>query len=142
MVHYPVVNGKPGRRSETPLSVMVHNNEPYRVEVNVKGNRIVTSFEGQEVDSWTDKTLAKGGVGFFSEAEEKARLYWVRLAANDDLWGHVCAYVAGAAGRPASAQVQYPHAPGRDPLPGGPEAPAALAASLGFRRRRRTEHWD
>jgi hypothetical protein len=74
---------------------MVHNNTPYHVSVEVKGNRVITSIEGQEVDRWVDDTLASGGVGFFSEPGERARLYWMKLAANDDLLGKICAYLTG-----------------------------------------------
>jgi hypothetical protein len=84
MVHYPVVGGKQGHKTEVPLSIMVHNNTAYHVAVQVKGNRFVTSIEGQEVDTWTDDTLASGGVGFFSEAGERARLYWMKVSRNDD----------------------------------------------------------
>ncbi len=95
MVHYPVVGGKPGRKTEVPLSVMVHNRTPYHVAVHVRGNRFTTSIEGQEVDSWTDDALASGGVGFFSEAGESARLYWMKVSRNDDWLGRVCAFLSG-----------------------------------------------
>jgi hypothetical protein len=106
MVHYPVVGGKQGTRVEVPLSVMVHNDTPYHVAVEVKGNRVVTSIEGQEVDRWIDDTLTSGGVGFFSEPDERARLYWMRLAANDDFLGKICAYLSGGSqeGSPTTAQ--------------------------------------
>ncbi|MEI9976845.1 MAG: hypothetical protein WDO73_35225 [Ignavibacteriota bacterium] len=67
MVHYAVVDGKKMQRVETPLSIMMHNNEPYHVAVDVRGNKVITSIEGQEVDSWTNDSLKVGGVGFFSE---------------------------------------------------------------------------
>jgi len=95
VVHYPVVGGKKGHKVEVPLSVMVHNDTAYHVAVEVRGNRVITSIEGQEVDRWTDDTLAHGGVGFFSEPGERARLYWMKLAANDDLLGRICAYLSG-----------------------------------------------
>ena len=122
MVHYTVLGGKQGRRVEIPLSVMVHNNEPYHVAVEVKGNRMVTSIEGQEIDSFTDNTLTSGGVGFFADAGEKARLYWMRVTANNDFVGRVCAYVAAALGQesPAAARLQTRRSPawasrGREP---------------------------
>jgi hypothetical protein len=76
--------------------VMFHNRTPYRVEVAVKGDRITTSIEGQTVDSWMDDTLVKGGVGFFAEAGERARIYWMKLSRNEDFLGRVCAYLAGS----------------------------------------------
>src|SRR5579872_1315769 len=51
LVKYSVIDGKKESRGETPLQVMMHNNQPYRVQVDVKGNTFVTSIEGQAVDS-------------------------------------------------------------------------------------------
>ncbi|MBZ5579476.1 MAG: hypothetical protein LAP40_23195 [Acidobacteriia bacterium] len=98
MVHYPVIEGKPGKKVEMPLSVMVHNDTPYHVAVEVKGSHYVASLEGQEVDEWTDDSLLAGGVGFFSEAGARARIYWMKVSKNDDWFGRLCGYVAGSAG--------------------------------------------
>jgi len=118
--HYPVVDGKKGQPVETPLGVMVHNDTPYHVAVDVRGNRVVTSIEGQEVDSWTDDTLKVGGVGFFSDVGESARLYWMRITKNQDWLGRVCAYLSGSSSTstadlwregPAAPQPPAPSAP-------------------------------
>jgi hypothetical protein len=108
IVHYPVVNGVAGRRSETPLNVMVHNNSAYHITVNVEGKRIITAFEGQEVDRWIDDTLPKGGVGFFADAGERARVYWVKVSKNEDFLGRVCSYLAGDSGPGRSVAVLFP----------------------------------
>src|SRR5207248_1852750 len=84
IAHYAVVDGHKGHRVELPLSVMVHRNSPMQVAVDVKGRRVTTSIDGQEVDSWTDTALARGGVGFFSEAGERSRLYWMKVSKNQD----------------------------------------------------------
>jgi hypothetical protein len=148
MVHYPVVGGKKGHKVETPLSVMVHDNTPYHVEVEVKGNRVITSIEGQEVDRWTDDTLASGGVGFFSEPGERARLYWMKLVTNDDLLGRICAYLSGGSeeGSDTTARWRRMESPAGmpQPLPGGVplgRAEDAVLAAAGtspqdFRNRR------
>ncbi len=93
--HYQVANGKRGRVIQTPLSVMVHNNEPYHVAVDVRGNHFAAVLEGEPVDSWTDDTLAQGGIGFFSEPGERARLYWMKVSRNQDWLGRFCAYLSG-----------------------------------------------
>jgi len=90
LVRYVVVDGKKESHGETPVQVMMHNNRPYRVEVDVKGNQFLTSIEGQLVDSWSDDRLKSGGVGFFSEGSEKARLYWMKITKNSDFLGKLC----------------------------------------------------
>jgi len=87
---YTVIDGKKESRGETPLQVMMHNNRPYRVVVDVKGNQFLTSIEGQLVDSWSDDHLKSGGVGFFTESSEKARLYWMKVTKNSDFLGKLC----------------------------------------------------
>jgi hypothetical protein len=147
MVHYPVVGGKKGHRVEVPLSVMVHNDTPYHVAVEVKGNRVITSIEGQEVDRWIDDTLGSGGVGFFSEPGERARLYWMKLAANDDFLGRICAYLSSGSDEGSETTAQWRRESPADlpqPRPGGappgrPEYAVLAAAKTGphdFRNRR------
>jgi len=118
LVQYNVVDGKSGQRSQTPLNVMVHHDRPMQLTVDVRGNRFVTSIDGEEVDSYIDNTLAAGGVGFFSETGERARLYWMRVSRNDDWLGHVCALLAGGTGAGSTARSRRPDLPG-----GGPSAP-------------------
>jgi hypothetical protein len=108
MVHYSVVNGVAGRKTETPLNIMVHNNTAYHVNVAVEGHRIITAIEGQEVDRWIDDSLPKGGVGFFADAGERARVYWVRVSKNEDFLGRICAYFAGDSAPAQSVAVLFP----------------------------------
>lgn len=92
LIRYPVINGKLGPRVEVPIRVLLHNDTPYRVQVSVNGQNFSTSIEGQIVDYWRDDRLKVGGVGFFSDSGERARLYWVKLSHQDDFIGRVCAY--------------------------------------------------
>jgi hypothetical protein len=119
LVHYNVVGGKSVQRSQIPLNIMVHNNRPMQFAVDVRGNRFVTSVDGEEVDSFFDNTLVAGGVGFFSEAGERARLYWMRVTRNDDWLGHVCAMLAEETGV-RTAELRVPGLPGSVPAPGLP----------------------
>jgi hypothetical protein len=130
LVHWDVVDGKPGRQSRTPLNIMVHNNRPMQVAVNIEGSRFVTSIDGEEVDSFTDNTLASGGVGFFSEANERARLYWMRVSRNDDFLGHVCAFLAGDDAARATASLRAPQLPGNVPAPWAPADESATFAAV------------
>jgi len=138
LVHYNVVGGKSGHRTQTPLNVMVHNHTPMQFAVDVRGNRVVTSIDGEEVDSFIDNTLVAGGVGFFSEAGERARLYWMRVSRNDDWLGHVCAMLAEGAGAASTAGLRGPELPGGAPAPGLPTGGdgmtlAAVWAGLPYR---------
>jgi hypothetical protein len=112
LVQYNVVGGKAGRQTRTPLNIMVHNHRPMQFDVDVHGNRVVTSIDGEEVDSFVDNTLTAGGVGFFSDAGERARLYWMRVSRNDDWLGHVCAMLADGAVAGSTAGLRGPNPPG------------------------------
>jgi hypothetical protein len=128
MVHYGVTNGKPGRKFETPLNVMVHNNRPLHVDVDVRGNRFTASIEGEQVESWNDDTLAQGGVGFFSDTGEKARLYWMKLSRNQDWVGRFCAYISGdGRSKQQTAELWGPEIPHDVPEPVHPRPEMALA---------------
>jgi hypothetical protein len=94
MTHYAVLHGAASRKVEVPLSVMVHNGVPYHISVEVKGSTYTASIEGQEVDSWSDDSLASGGVGFFSETGARARIYWMKVSTNDDWLGWLCGRIA------------------------------------------------
>jgi tetratricopeptide (TPR) repeat protein len=95
MVRYPVIEGTRGPRVQTPVRMMIHANTPYRVTVDVKGNHYRTFIEGQEADFWTDDRLKTGGAGFFTEAGERARVYWVKLESQGDFLGRICGLLSG-----------------------------------------------
>jgi len=98
VVRYPVTAGKRGKRVQIPLPIMMHNNTPYHVAVDVKGNHFRAYVENQEVDSWSDDSLRAGGVGFFSENGEHARLYWVKVSNHTDWLGRLCGILEGKEG--------------------------------------------
>ncbi len=140
MVHYDVVDGKPGHRTQTPLNVMVHNNTPFQVAVTVSGKHFVTSVDGEEVDNYREDAMPTGGVGFFSDAGEHARLYWARVTKNDDWLGHVCAFLSGGESR-ATAELWPRSVPPGMPVPGTPSDNSSLlaAAWIGLPTLRRTQ---
>jgi hypothetical protein len=142
MEHYSVVNGKPGHRVRTPLSVMVHNNRPIQVAVDVRGNHFTASIDGERIESWSDEAAAAGGVGFFSDPGEKARLYWMKLSRNQDWVGRFCAYMSG--GSKQTAEMRAPEYPYHRPEPELPRLPALALAAAGpwkIRKTRRREAW-
>jgi hypothetical protein len=109
---YPVIDGHRHKPVRAPIPVMFHNNVPYRVQVEVRGNRFTTMLEGQVVDRWTDDRIHTGGVGFFNDAGEVARLYWMKISQNTDLLGRICALIARHSGSTSGLpeQAALPHA--------------------------------
>jgi hypothetical protein len=113
VVRYPVLGGKKGKRVQIPLPIMMHNNTPYHVALDVKGTRFRAFVEDQEIDSWNDDKLRAGGVGFFSESGEHARLYWVKVSKNTDWLGRLCGMIAGAGKKDAAGIWDPADATGR-----------------------------
>lgn len=95
LVRYAVIAGKAERRTEVPVRVVVQNGVPCTVACVVKGNTFTTLIGGEVVDVWSDGRLQRGGVGFFAETGERARLYWMKVSHQDDLLGKLCAYLRG-----------------------------------------------
>jgi hypothetical protein len=139
MVHYSVIDGVAGRKTQIPLNVMVHNNRPFQVAVTVRGKHLVTELDGEEVDTYREEALPAGGVGFFSDAGEHARLYWARVTKNDDWLGHVCAFLSGGESQ-ATAALRPPALPGGAPAPWAPDSDSSIltAAWIGLPSIRRT----
>jgi hypothetical protein len=111
VVRYPVLAGRKGKRVQIPLPIMMHNKTPYHVALDVKGTRFRAFVEDQEIDSWSDDRLLAGGVGFFSEPGEHARLYWVKVSKNTDWLGRLCGMIAGSGKAQDSADLWNPADP-------------------------------
>jgi hypothetical protein len=79
IVRYVVLDGKECERIELPLPPTVLDRSLYHVKVSVKGAYFVTSVNGQVVDSWSDRRLTRGGVGFFADKGEVAAIRWVSV---------------------------------------------------------------
>ena len=94
MVHYAVINGKEGRHVDTPLPLTARADMLYRIQVNVRGSDFTVMAQGQIVDFWSDSRLTSGGVGFFCNRGERARLRWVEVSHQYDTLGRLCAYLA------------------------------------------------
>lgn len=73
--------------------MQVRQDTIYRVRVDVRSSDFITTVQGQVVDVFSDDRLARGGVGFFSEASEDARLRWVEVSHQYDMLGRLCAYL-------------------------------------------------
>jgi len=131
MIHYPVVAGKKGVPVSTPVNVMIHEHTPYHVAVVVHGDTVTTSIEGEPVDTFVDTSLARGGVGFFADAGEKARLYWIKVSKNEDWLGRVCAFLSGGSSETAQLWPPADRTPS-SPIPGTPMPSRQLVLAAGF----------
>jgi hypothetical protein len=54
------------------------------VKTNVSGDSFAVMVNGETIDSWTENRLPSGGVGFTGTAEDRARLYWVKVSSTQD----------------------------------------------------------
>jgi len=80
---FVMVAGHETERVRLPIPVPIRADTLYRVRMRVKGDQFVTSVDGQVIDSWRDRRLRKGGVGFFAEKGEQASVRWVSLSEAD-----------------------------------------------------------
>lgn len=108
IVHYAVIDGTPERVVQTPLPLEVRGDSFFRVRMQVRGENFTTSVQDQVVDSWSDDRLARGGVGFFSEKGERARLRWMEVSHQYDTLGRLCALLAPYRIQSADGSVNRP----------------------------------
>lgn len=94
LLRYAVIDGKPERPVQTRLPLSVRSDMFYRVRVDVRDQDFTTTVQGQIVDFWSDRRLGRGGVGFFSEKGERARLRWMEVSHQYDTLGRLCALLA------------------------------------------------
>ena len=91
---YAVIDGIQDRVVQMAFPMTGRNDTFLRVRVDVRGQDFTTSVQDQVVDFWSDDRLDRGGVGFFSEKGERARLRWVEVSHQYDALGRLCALLA------------------------------------------------
>lgn len=92
IVRYAMLDGKESVRTRLPLpmNAITANATLFHIELKVRGQQFTTFLNGQNIDSWSDSRLKKGGVGFFAEAGEVAAIHWVNVdEERPGLLGHV-----------------------------------------------------
>lgn len=92
LVRFVVLDGRERERVELPLPLTIERGVDYRVRVSVRGNRFLTSVNGQLVSSWMDSRISRGGVGFFSEDGESSVLKWVSVSERDSFLARVVSH--------------------------------------------------
>jgi hypothetical protein len=93
LVHYSVIGGKQVDRVEKPLPLTIRTDMMFRARMDVEGDDFTLIIQGQIVDFWSDGQLKRGGVGFFCQKGEVARLRWVEVSHHYDMLGRLCAYL-------------------------------------------------
>ena len=93
LVHYAVINGRVTDREQKPLPLTIRTDMLFRARMDVQGDDFTLIIQGQIVDFWSDSRLKRGGVGFFCERGELARLRWVEVSHHYDMLGKLCAYL-------------------------------------------------
>jgi hypothetical protein len=83
IVRYTMFNGTAVNRVALPIPVTAIGNMMYEVKMRVRGDRFTTMVNGQAVDSWTDRRLRRGGVGFFNDPGERSILHWVSISERE-----------------------------------------------------------
>ncbi|MCC7496461.1 MAG: hypothetical protein IT160_02710 [Bryobacterales bacterium] len=101
LVRYAVIDGKATGHQRVLIPTPVRNDSLFRIRVNVQGENITTSIQGQVVDFWADRRLSWGGIGFFSGKGEQSRIRWVEVSHHYDILGRLCALVAPSGMVPA-----------------------------------------
>jgi hypothetical protein len=93
LVHYSVIGGKQVDRVARPLPLTIRTDMMFRARMDVEGDDFTLIIQGQIVDFWSDGRLKRGGIGFFCQKGEVARLRWVEVSHHYDLLGRLCAYL-------------------------------------------------
>jgi hypothetical protein len=64
------------------------------VRVDVQGYSFTTFVNGQIADTWTDRRIDSGGIGFFNDKGSESRIYRMTVSHQNDLIGKLCAMLA------------------------------------------------
>jgi hypothetical protein len=88
---FVMLSGRESERVRLPIPVPVRPDTLYRVRMRIKGDQFVTSVDGQVVDTWRDRRLRRGGIGFFAEKGEQATIRWVSLSEPDGFFSRLFA---------------------------------------------------
>ena len=94
IVRYAVIDGHQKSRIQLPLPITASSKTMFRVRQEIRDAQFSTYLDGRLVDTWSDATLVRGGVGFFADPGEASYIRWVEVTHNDDSLGRLCSYLA------------------------------------------------
>jgi hypothetical protein len=94
IVRYPVIDGHEGKHVVKPLPLTIRPDSMFRGRILANGDEFTLIIQDEVVDLWSDARLRRGGVGFFCQRGDDARLRWVEITHHDDTLGRLCALIA------------------------------------------------
>jgi hypothetical protein len=79
LARYSVLAGERQPPAIAPLAMQLAKNASCRVKLSAVGGDFRLLINDKPVFDWSDDLLPEGGIGFFSDGEDRARLYWVKV---------------------------------------------------------------
>jgi len=91
LVCFTVLAGEQETMPAAPLQAAVAQNATCRIRMSIAESEFKLFVNDKPAFQWSDDRMPEGGVGFFSEADDRARLYWVKVtpfyeALSDELY--------------------------------------------------------
>ncbi len=91
---YPVIEGREGPKTESAIPLTAQNDTLYRLLVVLEGDHFTVTVNGVFADAWSDARFPSGGVGFFADKGESARVRSIHVIDKDDFLGRLCYQVS------------------------------------------------
>jgi hypothetical protein len=79
LTHYAVMTGMESARQETTLTGITPGVKGYNVRMDASGPRFTVFIQGQQVETWVDDRLTRGGFGFLNEGDERGRVESIQV---------------------------------------------------------------
>lgn len=79
LTHYAVMTGMESARQETTLTGITPGLKGYNVRMDASGPRFTVFIQGQQVETWVDDRLTRGGFGFLNEGDERGRIESIQV---------------------------------------------------------------
>jgi hypothetical protein len=94
LVRYPVIDGREGHKTQLSIPLIARSDTLYRMLVTVEGDHFSVTVNDQFADAWSEARFKSGGIGFFSDKGEVARLRSVHVIDKEDFLGWLCYQVS------------------------------------------------
>ena len=91
---YPVIDGHEGPKTEMAIPLTVRSDTLYKLLVLVQGDHFTVTVNDVLADAWTDGRFKTGGIGFFADKGEVARVRTVHVIDKEDFLGWLCYQVS------------------------------------------------